>query len=126
MNMARLKSLVIGIARWFNPLGRDVGMWAFIVNRLAGLGLALYLVMHLVVLSTLARGASAYDSFIALAKSPLILAGEFLVVLGALMHGLNGVRVGLTGVGIAVPYQKQLFIGLMALALLGFTGLVQE
>ena len=119
MNTAGLKALVGGVVRWFDPRGRQVGTWAFIINRVTALGLTLYLVMHLMVLSTLAFGPSAYDGFIALAKSPLVLAGEFLVVLGGLMHGLNGVRVGVTAFGIAVPYQKQLFFGLMALALIG-------
>jgi len=105
------------VVRWFDPRQRDSGSWAFILHRLSGIGLTLYLGMHLVVLSTLARGPAAYDSFVALAKSPLFLLGELLLIAGGLYHGLNGLRVGLTSFGVAVAYQKQLFWAVLATVL---------
>ena len=42
-------------ARWFKPAKRGLGMWAFVLNRITGLGLVLYLILHLFVLSTLLR-----------------------------------------------------------------------
>ena len=100
--------------RWFEPRWRDVGMWAFILNRISGIGLTVYLFLHLAVLGTLARGPAAYDSFIALAKSPLFLAGELVVVAGGLYHALNGVRIVLNSFGIGVARQRQLFYALLA------------
>lgn len=105
--------------KWFDPRGREMGTWAFIINRVAGLGLTLYLFLHLIVLSTLSKGAAAYDSFIAMAKNPVFIAGEFLVVAACLLHGLNGLRIALTSFGIGNRYQKQIFIGLMTIALIG-------
>ena len=43
--------------RWFDPRNRQIGTWAFILNRITALGLTLYLLMHLVALSQLAQGA---------------------------------------------------------------------
>lgn len=103
--------------RWFDPRFRELGTWGFIINRLAGIGLTVYLFLHLSVLSSLARGAQAYDGFIALAKNPVFLAGEFLVITAVLLHGLNGLRIALTSFGVGNRYQKQLFVGLMAIAL---------
>jgi succinate dehydrogenase / fumarate reductase, cytochrome b subunit len=105
--------------QWFELRGLNLNTLAFIMNRVSGIGLTVYLFMHLIVLSQLARGAGAYDGFIALAHNPLFVAGEFLVVAAVLLHGLNGIRIGLTSLGIAVPSQKALFLGLMALALVG-------
>ncbi len=105
--------------RWFDPRNKQPGSWAFILNRITALGLTLYLFMHLVVLGKLAQGPEAYDSFIRLAHSPLVQVGEMLVIAAGLIHGLNGIRVGLTSFGIAVRFQKQMFIGLMALAFAG-------
>jgi succinate dehydrogenase / fumarate reductase cytochrome b subunit len=102
-------------AGWFDPRWRQIGTWAFILNRVSGLGLTLYLFLHLAVLSTLARGPEAYDSFIALAKSPLFLLGELLVVAAGLYHGLNGLRVAFTSFGVGVAHQKRIFYGLLAL-----------
>ena len=58
----------------------------------------------------LAKGPEAYDGFIALVKNPIFLTGELLVIAAALIHGLNGIRIGLTSFGIAGGKQKQLFV----------------
>lgn len=107
------------VARWFAPHWDDVGMWAFILNRLSGIGLTIYLFLHLIVLGTLARGPAAYDSFIALAKSPVFVLGELVVVAGGLYHGLNGVRIVLTSFGIGVARERLLFFALLALVAAG-------
>ncbi len=105
--------------RWFDPRHHKAGTWAFILNRVTALGLTLYLALHLVALSQLAMGPQAYDSFIALAKTPLIKIGELLVVAAGIIHGLNGIRIALSSFGIGVRIQKQLFAGLMAIAFVG-------
>jgi len=111
---------------WFDPRFRQAGTWAFILNRITGLGLALYLLLHLIMLSKLAQGETAYNEFIALAKTPVIKVGEMLVIAGGIIHGLNGIRVGLTSIGIGTRYQKPMFFGLMAvsIALIAFFGYV--
>ncbi len=104
---------------WFNPKGRNVGGWAFILNRIAALGLVFYLYLHLFVLGKLAQGPQVFDQFIATAKSPLYILGELLVIAAALYHGLNGVRVLLTSFNIGVPQQKQMFYTALLLSVLG-------
>lgn len=104
--------------KWFDPRGREPGSWAFILNRLSALGLTIYLYIHLVILGKLAQGPEAFDSFVAAAKSPLIIFGELLVVVGGLYHGLNGLRIALNSFGIAVPYQRQLFYGIFLVTII--------
>lgn len=106
----------INFLRWFDPRKRKLGTWAFILNRITALGLTLYLFMHLIVLSTLARGPEAYDGFIKLAKTPVILIGETLVIAAGIIHGLNGIRIALNSFGIGTRYQRQIFISLMIVA----------
>ncbi len=105
--------------RWFDPRRRQMGTWGFILNRITALGLTLYLFLHLLALSQLAQGASAYDNFIALVEHPLLKLGEMLVIAAGLIHGLNGIRIALNSFGIGTRYQRPLFLGLMALALVG-------
>jgi succinate dehydrogenase / fumarate reductase cytochrome b subunit len=107
------------VLRWFDPRKRDAGTWAFVLNRITALGLTFYLYLHLIVLRKLAQGPTAFDSFITLAKSPLYIVGELLVIVAVLLHGLNGLRVTLPSFGIAVPYQKQMFYGLVFLVVVG-------
>jgi succinate dehydrogenase / fumarate reductase cytochrome b subunit len=101
---------------WFNPIGRQTGGWAYILQRVTALGLTLYLYLHLMVLGLLAKGPEGYDQFLVLAHSPLFVFGELLVVAAGILHGLNGMRVALTAFGVSVTRQKQLFVGLMAIA----------
>lgn len=104
-----------------DPRQHGVGAWAFLINRLSALGLSLYLFLHLAVLGQLAQGERAYDGFIALAKSPLFLAGELLVIIAGLFHGLNGLRIALTSFGIGVRHERELLYGVLALSALGGT-----
>jgi succinate dehydrogenase / fumarate reductase, cytochrome b subunit len=105
--------------RWFDPRNRQVGTWAFILNRVTALGLTLYLLLHLIALSQLAQGAAAYDSFIAFAKNPIFKVGEMLVIAAGLIHGLNGIRIAMNSFGWGIRIQKQAFIALMLLAIVG-------
>jgi succinate dehydrogenase / fumarate reductase cytochrome b subunit len=105
-----------GVAGWVDPRGRRLGGWAFILNRVTGIGIVVYLYLHLGVLSLLARGPEAWDAFIAVALSPLFLFFDVVLLAGLLIHGLNGIRVTLTGFGLVLDAQKALFVALMILA----------
>ena len=99
--------------QWFNLRGKRVGFWAYVAMRLSALGLVLYLFLHLAILSQLAMGPSAWDGFVATAKSPAFLLLDVVLIVGILVHGLNGIRLALIGFGIGVPRQKvMLWIGL--------------
>jgi succinate dehydrogenase / fumarate reductase cytochrome b subunit len=102
-------------ARWFDVRRRKAGMWAYALNRITGIGLVVYLYLHLGVLSMLIRGQSAWDSFVALARSPFYLALDVILLAGILIHGLNGLRLAFTGLGFSVGAQKALFIILMVI-----------
>lgn len=105
-----------GFAGWFDPRGRRLGGYAFILNRLTGLGLVLYLYMHLVILSLLVQGPNAWDTFVDIALSPPVLVFDVILLAGMLFHGLNGIRVGLVGMGLVVSRQKALFIAAFVIA----------
>jgi succinate dehydrogenase / fumarate reductase cytochrome b subunit len=97
-------------SRWLDPRGRHLGTWAFLANRLTGLGLVGYLYLHLVILSTLLRGPEAWDGLVELFQHPLFLAFDVLLVLGLAVHGLNGLRVALISSGLLVDRQRALLV----------------
>lgn len=103
---------------WFDVGGRKMGTWAFALNRLTGLGLVLYLLLHLGVLTLLFLGEEQWDAFIMFARHPLVLTLDVVLIFGILYHGLNGIRVALVGMGIAFRWQKVLFWVLMAIGIL--------
>ncbi len=106
-----------GLAGWFDVRHRSLSMLAFVLNRITGLGLVLYLGMHLVVLSLLAGGATNWDGFLNIVRSPFFLMMDVVLIAGALIHGLNGIRVALVGMGIGIRGQRSTFIFLMIVAL---------
>ena len=103
-------------ARWLDPRGRHLGTWAFVANRLTGLGLVAYLYLHLVVLSTLLRGPQAWDGLVGLFRNPGFLALDVLLVAGLAFHGFNGLRVALVGSGLLVDRHKALLAAAAILA----------
>jgi len=107
--------------RWFDVRRRKLGMWAFALNRIACIGLVVYLYLHLVVLSTLSRGPGAWDAFISLVRQPYFLVLDVILLAGILIHGLNGLRVTLTGFDVGVKKQKALFSVLMLVAVVALS-----
>jgi succinate dehydrogenase / fumarate reductase, cytochrome b subunit len=99
-----------GFVGWFDPRGRRLGGFAFILNRLTGIGLVVYLYLHLGILAMLVQGPNAWDTFVDIALSPPFLALDVVLLTGMLFHGLNGIRVGLVGMGLVVSRQRALFI----------------
>ncbi len=108
---------------WFDVRRRRLGSWAFALNRLTGLGLTLYLFLHLFVLSNLLRGEAGWNDFLRLARTPLFLALDVILIFGILYHGLNGIRVALVGMGVGARQHRRLFWALMVpgLALLAIS-----
>ncbi len=104
------------LRRWFDPRGRNLSLVGFILFRLSGLGLTLYLALHFVMLTNLVAGPQAWASFIALARTPVFVLFDVVLFAGILIHGLNGLRVGLNGLGIGTQQHKTWFAVLMALA----------
>lgn len=94
---------------WFDPRQRDIGSWAFILNRITGLALTFYLILHLIVLNKLTQGPQAYDDFVVFAQRPVIKLGEILLIAAVVLHGLNGLRLTLLALGIGLRYQKSIF-----------------
>lgn len=103
-------------SRWFLPFKREASYWGFVLNRVAGLGLVLYLILHMVALSQLLGGEAGWDSFIDLTTSPVFLTLDVILLAGVIGHGLNGLRVALVGSGLLVAWQRQLFYVLMTIA----------
>ncbi len=105
---------------WFAPRGRSISTLAFALNRLTAVGLTVYLFLHLAVLSLLLRGPEGWDSFVRIARSPLFLTLDVVLLFGVVYHMFNGIRVALVGMGIAHRQQRGLFYGLVGLGLILF------
>jgi succinate dehydrogenase / fumarate reductase, cytochrome b subunit len=69
------------------------GQWAWIFHRLTGLGVLLFVFLHIVDTSLIGWGPSAYNHAIALYRMTGFRIGEIILVGAVLYHALNGIRI---------------------------------
>jgi succinate dehydrogenase / fumarate reductase cytochrome b subunit len=105
-------------SRWFELRLKPVGMLAFMLHRLSGIGLVFYLFLHLAVLNRLRGGPGSWDGFLALVRSPLFLVLDGILLLGVLLHGLNGLRLISIGLNQGLRWQKSSFWAILGLSIL--------
>ena len=105
---------------WFDVRGRSMSTLAFALNRLTAVGLTIYLFLHLAVLSLLLGGEDSWDTFLTIAKHPLFLLLDVVLLFGVVYHMFNGIRVALVGMGVGHARHKTMFYLLVGLALVLF------
>jgi succinate dehydrogenase subunit D len=66
--------------------------WAFLVHRLSGLALALFLPIHFLALAQALNGPAALDAFLAWTHRPLVIASEIAIVFALAAHLTGGLR----------------------------------
>ncbi len=66
--------------------------WAFIVHRVSGLALAVFLPFHFWALSQALRGPQSLDGFLQWTQQPLVKLGEIALVVLLAAHMAGGVR----------------------------------
>ena len=70
----------------------NVGYWAFVVHRVSGIALALFLPLHFWALSTSLQGAAALDGFVRWTDAPLFKFAEWGLVILLTAHMSGGIR----------------------------------
>jgi fumarate reductase subunit D len=69
-----------------------IAWWAFLVHRLSGLALALFLPAHFWLLGTALQGEAALDARLRWTEQPLVIAAEWLLVILLAAHLAGGLR----------------------------------
>ena len=67
--------------------------WAFLVHRLSGVALALFLPAHFLVMGLAIEGEARLDGFLRWSEQPLVIAGEWILVMLLAAHLAGGLRV---------------------------------
>jgi fumarate reductase subunit D len=70
-----------------------VGTWAFLVHRISGIGLALFLPLHFWALAQALEGAEKLEGFLRWTDQPLVKFAEWGLVLLLAAHLAGGLRV---------------------------------
>jgi fumarate reductase subunit D len=83
---------------------QSIAYWAFLVHRISGLALALFLPLHFFVLSQAIRGEAAFDRALAISELPLVKFAEWGLVVLLTLHLVGGIRLILIEFG---PWRGQ-------------------
>lgn len=107
--------------------GRE-GQWAFLLHRISGVALALYLLLHVIDISLVMYGPDGpFNAFLAFYHQWPFRIGLVAVMAGVVYHAFNGLRIiimDFTGWG--VKYQAVMWYGVLALtAIVGVPVLVK-
>ena len=66
--------------------------WAFLVHRVSGIALALFLPLHFLVLGRAIGGEAALDGFLRWSHQPMVIAAEWVLVTLLAAHLAGGLR----------------------------------
>lgn len=69
------------------------GQWAWILHRVTGVGVLLFLLVHIVDTAFIGWGPELYNKAMAVYRLPVFRVGEVLLAGCVLFHALNGVRI---------------------------------
>jgi succinate dehydrogenase / fumarate reductase cytochrome b subunit len=113
-----LSSLVLTVKETLRYRGA-IGQWSWVLHRLTGLGVVLFLALHVIDTSWAVFYPDLYVKAIAAYQSPLFTIGEFGLVFAVVYHAFNGVRIALFDNKPELwKYQSQAAIGVFILTLL--------
>jgi succinate dehydrogenase / fumarate reductase cytochrome b subunit len=103
-------------------LWKGTGMWAWLLFRISGLVLVLYLFTHIAIISMGRFGADGetLNSIMTTFEHPVAILLDLLLVVAVLYHALNGVRIVLMDFGVGIKQHKVVFWTAMAVAVICF------
>ncbi len=97
------------------------GMWSWLLHRVAGLGILLFLLVHVVDISLLGFGPRVYNEGIGLFNVGIVRIISLGLIAGVLYHAFNGVRIMLIDFWPkGVLYQRAMFAIVMVLTIVCF------
>src|SRR5215471_1769182 len=97
------------------------GMWSWLLHRIAGLGILLFLLIHIVDISLLGFGPKVYNEGIALFGLGIVRLLSLALIGGLLYHSFNGVRIMLIDFWPkGVRYQGTMFAIVMIVTIVCF------
>jgi succinate dehydrogenase / fumarate reductase, cytochrome b subunit len=87
---------------------RYAGNVAFWVQRLTGLALVAYLILHIHTIRDL-QNPKTFDAALKTFSKPIFKLGEIGLLATVILHALNGIRLTMVDLGVGLSKQRQMF-----------------
>lgn len=97
----------LGVRGWAYAGRYPIERYLYTLHRMAGLGLMLYLPLHVWVTGQRLQGPEVWERTMAALSAPVFRFGEFLVLAAFVFHGLNGIRLLFGHLGFALGRPRQ-------------------
>lgn len=69
------------------------GHWSWLLHRLTGIGVFLFLLIHIVDIAIIGWGPAVFNKLLFLYRAPAFRVGEVALVGSVIFHAVNGVRI---------------------------------
>ncbi len=69
------------------------GQWTYVLHRLSGIGILVFLVAHVIDTALIGWGPAVYNEAVSLYRHPFFRINEIVLFAAVLYHAVNGVRV---------------------------------
>ncbi len=97
------------------------GQWSWLLHRVTGLGVLLFLLFHVVDITLIGFGPTVYNEALVVFSHPIIRVISLALIASVLFHAFNGVRIMIIDFWPqGYKYQRQMFYGALALTVFGF------
>ena len=90
--MSSISNVVSSFYKGITYRGRD-GHWAWMMHRVGGLGILLFLFLHVFDIFLMNLGEDTFSKFLFLYSGPPFKVLEVFLIFGVLFHAVNGVRI---------------------------------
>ena len=97
------------------------GQWSWLLHRVTGLGILLFLLVDIVDITLIGFGPTVYNDAVAIFSYGPIRIVSLALIASVLFHGLNGIRIILIDFWSAgYKYQRQMFYAVLVITILVF------
>ena len=97
------------------------GHWSWLLHRITGLGVLLFLLVHIVDITLIGFGPKVYNDSIAIFSLPFVRVVSLALIASVLYHAFNGVRIIIVDFWPnGYKYQRALFYTALALSIVCF------
>jgi succinate dehydrogenase / fumarate reductase cytochrome b subunit len=97
------------------------GQWSWLLHRVTGLGVLLFLLIHIVDITLIGFGPKVYNDSLLVFDYPIVRLVSLALIGSVLFHAFNGIRILIIDFWPSGhKYQKQMFYTVLALTIIGF------
>lgn len=95
---------------------RSTGFLSFVLRRVTGVALVLYLFLHMWVIGSINDSPGAFDVRLALVQTPVFKFAEVLLLAAVVYHGIDGIRLLLVHYFNMTEYRKSLLYAVLVVS----------